>query len=152
LDQQRYKYALWRPNPLLRYNVSIEEASTHLTERYFSWAGPATMAEFQWFAGLGVKTGKAALQPLGLAPIGDGSDRLLLEKDLDAFRKFKPPGNRNAPWSAAWTPSMRICDRIFRAMRFSIAGSGLEPGSLMSKPTQLQGIDCGSSPHGRICA
>jgi hypothetical protein len=52
--------------------------------------GPATLAEFQWFAGLGVKTGKAAVAGLRLVPTEKNGDRLILEEDLDAFQKFKP--------------------------------------------------------------
>jgi len=89
LDQQRYKYALWRNNPLTRYTSSLEESYAQLAKRYFSWVGPATMAEFQWFSGLGVKTGKAAVDGLRLVPAEKDGDRLLLEEDLDAFRKFK---------------------------------------------------------------
>ena len=44
----------------------------------FGWVGPATMKEFQWFSGLGVKAAKDAVAPLELAPIEPGSDRLLL--------------------------------------------------------------------------
>jgi hypothetical protein len=90
LDQQRYKYVLWRPNPLARFASTLEEASSQLAKKYFQWVGPATLAEFQWFAGLGVKTGKAAVDGLRLVPAGKDGDRLILEEDLDAFRKFKP--------------------------------------------------------------
>jgi hypothetical protein len=91
LDQQRYAYALWQPNPLDRSALSPDEAFIALARRYFSWVGPATPAEFQWFAGLGVKTAKAALDAIGLVPVEPGSDRLLLPEDADAFRRFKTP-------------------------------------------------------------
>jgi hypothetical protein len=91
LDQQRYKYALWRPNPLSRYKASLEESYAQLAHRYFFWAGPATLAEFQEFAGLGVKTGKAAVAGLRLVPAEKSGDRLLLEECLDDFHKFKAP-------------------------------------------------------------
>jgi hypothetical protein len=29
-----------------------------LARRFFGWVGPATMEEFQWFSGLGVKAAK----------------------------------------------------------------------------------------------
>ena len=60
LDQQRYRYTLWRPNPLANFHLSAEEAYTELARRYFRWIGPATLAEFQWFSGLGVKAAKSA--------------------------------------------------------------------------------------------
>src|ERR1700689_2244389 len=55
LDQQRYRYTLWRPNPLGKFKLTLEESYTELARRFFAWIGPATMAEFQWFSGLGVK-------------------------------------------------------------------------------------------------
>ena len=63
LDQQRYKYTLWRPSPLRGFKLPPEEAYTELARRFFAWIGPATIAEFQWFSGLGVKAAKAAVEP-----------------------------------------------------------------------------------------
>lgn len=91
LDQQRYRYALWRPNPLHGFKHAGDEALTLLAARYFSWTAPATPAEFQWFSGLGVKAAKSALEPLGLVPIARDSDRLILPQDRDALLSFKPP-------------------------------------------------------------
>jgi hypothetical protein len=90
LDQQRYDYALWRPNPLARRSASEVEARTELARRYFRWIGPATMGEWQWFSGLGVKAAKAAAEPLGLVPMAAGSERLLLPDDLAAFARHRP--------------------------------------------------------------
>src|SRR5580704_11245947 len=69
LDQQRYKYALWRPNPLRAFKLSPEQVQTELARRYFSWIGPASLAGFQTFSGLGVKAAKAAVETLKLEPI-----------------------------------------------------------------------------------
>jgi hypothetical protein len=94
LDQQRYKYAVWRPNPLRGFKLSSEEAATKLASRYFAWIGPATAPEFQGFSGLGVKAAKAALDPLKLEPLEPGDDRLLLPDDrarLDAFTPSQDP-------------------------------------------------------------
>lgn len=91
LDQQRYLYAHWKPNPLQKFTLSAEEAYTELARRFFEWVGPATLSEFQWFSGLGVKASATAIDPLMLAPIEKGSDRLLLERDLKAFQTFKRP-------------------------------------------------------------
>src|SRR5579871_2214388 len=88
LDQQRYKYAIWRPNPLKGFKLSREDAFTELARRYFAWIGPATVAEFQWFSGLGVKGAQTALEPLKLEALGDGDNRLMLPLDrakLEAF-------------------------------------------------------------------
>ncbi|MDQ6758516.1 MAG: winged helix DNA-binding domain-containing protein [Acidobacteriota bacterium] len=91
LDQQRYRYALWRPNPLTHFELSPMEAYTELARRFFDWIGPATVQEFQWFSGLGVKAAKSAIEPLKLAPPAPGDARLLTPADLDELRAFQPP-------------------------------------------------------------
>ncbi len=89
LDQQRYRYALWRPNPLAKSRLSPEEAHIELARRYFRWIGPATAGEFQWFSGLGVKAAALAMAPLSLVPVENGGDRLMFDEDRDAFDKVK---------------------------------------------------------------
>jgi hypothetical protein len=91
LDQQRYAYVLWKPNPLAKEKRTTGEALTDLARRYFRWVGPATLGEYGWFAGLGVKATKEATEPLGLVPAEPGGDRLLLPEDVAAFRAFKTP-------------------------------------------------------------
>jgi len=91
LDQQRYKYAVWRPNPLRGFKLTTDEAFTELARRYFAWIGPATGAEFQWFSGLGVKAAKAALEPLKLEPIAKDDQRLMLAGDREKLEKFQSP-------------------------------------------------------------
>jgi hypothetical protein len=91
LDQQRYKYSLWRPNPLQDFKLSRDEAYAELARRFFAWIGPATLAEFQQFAGLGVKASKVAVEPLKLEPLAPGDDRLLLPGDRAKLEAFKPP-------------------------------------------------------------
>jgi DNA glycosylase AlkZ-like len=90
-DQQRYRYALWRPNPLRGYKLSPEEASTELARRFFTWIAPASVAEFQAFSGLGVKAAKAALEHLKLEPSGPADERFFLPGDRAKFEAFKPP-------------------------------------------------------------
>jgi hypothetical protein len=91
LDQQRYKYTLWRPNPLAKFKLQTEEAMTELARRYFSWIGPATAAGFQTFAGLGVKATQAAMAPLKLVPLADGDPRWMFPRDREEFEKFSIP-------------------------------------------------------------
>lgn len=91
LDQQRYLYTLWKPNPRAGYEKSTPEAFTELARRFFGWVGPATLSELQWFSGLGVKASKEAAAPLKLVPCEAGSERLLLPEDAEAFRSFKAP-------------------------------------------------------------
>jgi len=91
LDQQRYRYAVWRPNPLSQFKLSGDEVYTELARRYFAWTGPATLAEFQWFSGLGVKAAKNAVEPLKLEPLAKGEERLLLPADRVAWEGFRVP-------------------------------------------------------------
>ncbi len=91
LDQQRYKYALWYPNPLAKFKLNKEEAMTELARRYFTWIGPATQAGFQTFSGLGVKAAQAAMAPLKLVPLAEGSPRLMLPEHKEQFEKFSVP-------------------------------------------------------------
>jgi Winged helix DNA-binding domain len=92
-DQQRYRYALWRPNPLGGFKLSPEQVHTELARRYFAWTGPASDFDFQVFSGLGVKATKASLEPLKLEPIeiAPGDQRLFLPGDRSEFEAFKPP-------------------------------------------------------------
>lgn len=89
LDRQRYRYAAWRPNPLAGFTLTAEEACTELARLFFTWAGPARAAEFQWFSGLGVKAAKAALEPLGLIPLEGGL--LILPAGREEFERFEVP-------------------------------------------------------------
>jgi hypothetical protein len=86
LDQQSYRYALWN---LPEWNGSAEAAYTELARRYFRWTGPATLKEFQWFSGLGVKVSQAAVAPLKLVDVGGG--RWIDPAERDEFERFKRP-------------------------------------------------------------
>jgi len=92
-DQQRYQYALWRPNPLRGLPLSQEEVQTELARKYFAWIGPAAITDFQSFSGLGLKAAKSALDPLKLEPIdiAPGDQRFLLPGHRAKFETFKPP-------------------------------------------------------------
>ena len=85
LDQQRYRYCLWQPNPLRNCNMEAEEVATELARRFFHWIGPATLAEFQGFSGLGAKAAKAVVEPLGLIRLEEGGERWMTPEDRHAF-------------------------------------------------------------------
>lgn len=87
LDQQRYAYALWQPNPL----DGGAGGAPELARAFFGWAGPATLAHFQAFSGLGVKDSKQAVAELGLLPIASGDARLVLPEDKAALDDYSPP-------------------------------------------------------------
>jgi hypothetical protein len=89
LDQQRYRYALWRPNPLAKFKMTPEEINIELARRFFSWTGPATFVEFQAFLGSTVKAAKAAMEALKIETVE--GDWLMLPVDRDAFEAFKTP-------------------------------------------------------------
>ena len=86
LDQQSYRYSIWN---LPEWKGTVEDAYTELARRYFRWTGPATLKEFQWFSGLGVKVAESAVTPLGLVDIGEG--RLLDPAERNEFESFKRP-------------------------------------------------------------
>ncbi len=89
LDQQRYQYALWRPNPLAKFKMSPEEMNVEIARRYFTWTGGATLAEFQAFSALSVKASKAAFETLKL--VAFEGDRFILPQHRDEFESFKVP-------------------------------------------------------------
>lgn len=89
LDQQRYAYAMWRPNPLDGFALDLAAANRELARRYFRWIGPATPAEFQWFSGLGVRDARAAIEPHELVPLESGDERLMFEDDREALGSLK---------------------------------------------------------------
>ncbi|MDR3691375.1 MAG: crosslink repair DNA glycosylase YcaQ family protein [Fimbriimonas sp.] len=91
LDQQRYKYVRWAPNPRDGYHREPNVIACELARKFFRWTGPATLTEFQWFSALGVGAAKSAVAPLNLVPIEVDSDRLLLPEDLDKFLAFERP-------------------------------------------------------------
>jgi hypothetical protein len=91
LDHQRYRYALWKPNPLANVKLSAGEGYVELARRFFQWIGPARAADFQWFSGLGVKAAAAAIDQLGLVPVESGSDFLISRADLEAFNRMSRP-------------------------------------------------------------
>jgi hypothetical protein len=90
LDQQRYRYARWSPNPLAKNRLTRDEAFVELARRYFRWIGPASLDEFKWFSGLGVKASKAAIAPLELVPLAEGDARLMFADDRESLLASKP--------------------------------------------------------------
>ena len=88
-DQQRYRYALWRPNPLEKSTLTAEQVNLELARRYFNWIGPATIDEFQWFSALSAKACKAAMEPLKLTSFE--VDRFMPVEQREEFESFKIP-------------------------------------------------------------
>ena len=105
LDQQRYKYTLWRPNPLAKFKMTAEEVAVNLARRYFTWIGPATIDELQWFMALGVKACKAACEPLKLVPLAPGDGRLMLPEHREEFESFKVPKQAQVLTGARTVPA-----------------------------------------------
>jgi hypothetical protein len=91
LDQQRYAYTRWTPNPLAKSKLPDDEVARELGRRFYRWAAPATAAQLAWWAGLGAKAAKAAVAELRLQAIAPGDERVMFEDDLDALRAVKPP-------------------------------------------------------------
>jgi DNA glycosylase AlkZ-like len=91
LDQQRYKYTLWRPNPLAGFSRTAEEAHQEMARRFFAWIGPATVAEFQAFAGITAKAAKAAVGGLKLEAAAAGDESMMPAADRAEFEAFRTP-------------------------------------------------------------
>jgi winged helix DNA-binding protein len=90
LDQQRFRYARWGLDaPALR--LERDEALGELARRYWEWAGPASLAHFQWFTGLSGKAARPIVEPLGLVPLAEGDSRLMFPQDRDALLAFRAP-------------------------------------------------------------
>jgi hypothetical protein len=137
LDQQRYRYDLWRPNPLKGFKLSPEEAFTELARKYFTWIGPATLAEFQSFAGLGVKAAKAAVEPLKLVPFADGQELLLFPEDRDKLKAFVVP--KQAEY--VLTSSLDGICLLRRELKSLLAPADLERSVMVEKSAQaLSGL------------
>jgi len=91
IDNQRYAYALWDPSPLAGRTVDRDEAFRDLARLYFKWIGAASVKNFQWLSGLGVKASKDAVEGLGLVPLEEGSELMIMPDDLEQFKAFQVP-------------------------------------------------------------
>ena len=91
LDQQRYRYAPWRPNPLGKSPWNAADIHKELARRFFEWTGAARLAEFQAFAGIGVKAAKEAAAALGLPPLDDDGPELTTKALSEEWKSFAAP-------------------------------------------------------------
>lgn len=89
LDAQRYRYALWRPNPRAGSRLAQAEALHQLARLFWQWIGPARLAEFQSFSGFPLKAVREAAAQLHLTPAGDDPDLLILPGELEALLAWK---------------------------------------------------------------
>jgi hypothetical protein len=99
LDRSRYEYLLRRDmngpvvSAVFRPRPADEFVGT-LAQRYFSWAGPARLVDFAWWADLPTAEARQGIRNLPLARVlldGLKSDWLLNESDLEDLLAFKPP-------------------------------------------------------------
>lgn len=89
LDNERYSYRLWLGSPL-ESAPDRDEAFRRLALRYWDWIGFASLAQFRWFTGIGVKAALAATEGLGL--VEAGADELLATPaTIEEFRDFRAP-------------------------------------------------------------
>lgn len=135
LDQQRFRYTLWRPNPLATFRMAAEEVHVELARRYFKWIGPATLAQFQAFAGITVKAAKAVAATVGLVEVDKGAESLLPAEDAEKFQKFQTPK----------TPQYALLGSID-----GIALFRRDLGSLMDAPDARKGGVRGDLPRHAI--
>lgn len=91
LDRQRYRYVRWAPSPLAGVTLTDDEVARGLAERFFRWAAPATVAEFAWWSGLGVRAARATAAGLGVVALADGDERMMLPDDREALLATEVP-------------------------------------------------------------
>ena len=100
LDTERYLWGLPRDAPL-ELGVSpteVEEQARELALRFFSWAGPASIAEFVTWSGLGKRVARKAVQGLDLVEVQ--------VEDLDEPRwAFEAALDRREPTGWALLPA-----------------------------------------------
>lgn len=85
LDGQRYAYTLWTPSPL---DHDPGDVAATVAALFFRWIGPATLAQFAEFAGLGVRDSRAAAERVGLQSDGELH---ALPGDFDRLEAYRPP-------------------------------------------------------------
>jgi hypothetical protein len=102
LDRQRYKYTAWGlPMP----DWSLEEALARLAAAYWRWAGPASVAQFQKFAGITAKAAKVAVSALDLVLIGSG-ELMILGDEAAAYERFETPAEPAYALVASLDPAL----------------------------------------------
>lgn len=90
LDHERYAYTIWKDSPA-RPEMPFEELLERIGRAYFSWAGPATLAEFSGFTLWSQTKCRPIIDLLGLVDLGDG--RLLHREDRDELESFSRPND-----------------------------------------------------------
>lgn len=100
LDGENYSYTLFDMGSSVDESYTKDQCYEELAQLYWSWLGVASLANFQWFSGLGVGVSKKAVESLELIPL-DG-DLLIRQEDLDEYNQFSAPS----------TPSYRLLNAI----------------------------------------
>lgn len=96
LDRQRYAYTRWDAP------VAGEDAYVQLARAWWSWAGPASLVQFQSFSGLGIKKVQVLATTIGVVPVGGG--RLALPEDAAALASFIPPAEEQVRFLSSVDP------------------------------------------------
>jgi Winged helix DNA-binding domain len=94
LDNQHYGYVKWFDLP--QTALPYPEALAELAQKYFDWVGIASLANFQWFAGVSAKSANAAIMGLGLVPLEPrneslGGDWMATPEGRESLYSFKRP-------------------------------------------------------------
>lgn len=99
-DTQKYSY--------IRGNIPAFDGDPFavLAERFFTWIGAATLAQFQNFAGISATAARAATAHLNLIDLGDGN--LLLPDLKEEFDAFSRPAEPNYRLVSALDPILHL--------------------------------------------
>jgi hypothetical protein len=107
LDQQRFRYTVWDDAP--RFAGTADEARAVLAERYWTWIGAASLAQFRWFSAFTATAARTAVRDLGLVEV-PGSD-LLTSPDSLAELAATSPQAEPAVAFVGWLDSLVLLRR-----------------------------------------
>lgn len=88
LDQERYVYAIWNPEPV---NVGSLTNLPELASLYASWASPFHLDHLCWFTGLSKTRAKAELTHISCDSLPDDADWYAPSSFKDQFEAFQIP-------------------------------------------------------------
>ncbi len=90
LDTQKYRYGRWNRTAVTSGGMSRDESVAELAKLYFNWIGIASLSQFAWFSGYGMKLARASVASLGLVRLDD-TELLIAPEELEDLKSFRAP-------------------------------------------------------------
>jgi hypothetical protein len=146
LDRQRYAYALWQPCPI---EVPLAPPDLHaaLARRFLGWTGPARLAQFSSWSGLGAKSSKQAFSAIGAESVL--GDRYALPEDVEAMEATVVPAEQQVHFvgnlDGLFLHRREIAAHIHVEdhKRSVLSDKGLQPGGSLSDLSNQAIVDRG---------